>query len=196
MTRKQWDKTFRKALHGLSAQEKQAAADYYAELYDDKHDAGMNEEEIMAEFGDPEKAAHRILEEAGISETEKRTATAADTAARAALVVIFGIFIGIPLLSVILSVIVTGIAVAVSGAACVIAGIGQFFFSIVLMVTEGVTGAHIAHLGIGVVATGAGMIIIPLFVYLSLLCIKLLRACFIRISNFITGKRRNNHAKT
>ena len=75
MTRKQWNKRFRKALRSLPASERNAAAEYYDELYGDKRDAGMSEEAITAEFGDPEDAARRIADEAGVAAARPRRRT-------------------------------------------------------------------------------------------------------------------------
>lgn len=197
MTYKQWEKKFRRALRSLPRQERDAAGGYYAELYGDKRDAGLAEEDILAEFGDPAAAAGRILEDAesaGVHAAGARQATAGDTAARTALVVIGALFLGIPLLAAALAVTAAFAAAALSGVACVIAGIVQFGYFAVQMIADGASGAYVAHLGIGLAAAGAGCLLIPASGWLTKQCIRLLGAAFAETGRFITGKRRDTHA--
>ena len=63
MTKKQWDKRLNKKLSALPDKERRRVLDYYDELYWDKRDAGFSEEAILEEFGAPEEAAARALEE-------------------------------------------------------------------------------------------------------------------------------------
>ena len=63
MTFREWEKQFKKALKGLSTQEKQTALEYYRELYGDKIDAGCAPEEAVAQFGNPIDCAQNILAE-------------------------------------------------------------------------------------------------------------------------------------
>lgn len=61
MTKFEWERQLKKGLSGLPAAEQQRVLDYYGELFSDKIDAGMKEEDIVAEFGNPFEVANRIL---------------------------------------------------------------------------------------------------------------------------------------
>ena len=63
MTFREWEKQFKKALKGLSSQEKQTALEYYRELYGDKIEAGCTPEEAVSQFGSPIDCAQDILAE-------------------------------------------------------------------------------------------------------------------------------------
>ena len=52
MTAKQWLKAFQKALAPLPRAERERAADYYAELFADRAEAGEAEETIARELGE------------------------------------------------------------------------------------------------------------------------------------------------
>ena len=70
MTKYEWDKELKKFLEGLGDSEKKKVCEYYDELFEDKYESGMNEYEIIAEFGDPKDAAERILSDLSRSEEE------------------------------------------------------------------------------------------------------------------------------
>ncbi|MGN1041024.1 MAG: DUF1700 domain-containing protein [Candidatus Fimimonas sp.] len=61
MTKFEWERQLKKGLSGLPVAEQQRVMDYYGELFSDKIDAGMKEEEIIAEFGNPFEVANKIL---------------------------------------------------------------------------------------------------------------------------------------
>ena len=61
MKKKVWERRFLKTLKPLSKDERYSALAYYQELYDDKTESGICEEEILREFGEPERCAYRIL---------------------------------------------------------------------------------------------------------------------------------------
>ena len=63
MKKKTWEKQLVKLLKALPYAERQSVLNYYNEIYSDKIEAGMAEEEIIAEFGFPEDCAARILSE-------------------------------------------------------------------------------------------------------------------------------------
>ena len=65
MTYQQWEATLLNYLKSLSKEEKDEIVGYYREMYDDKRDSGLSEDEITAAFGDPMLAAARILKESG-----------------------------------------------------------------------------------------------------------------------------------
>lgn len=62
MRKDEWFLQFERRLHTLPTAEKQRAIDYYKELYSDKYEAGMSENDILLSFGSPEEAAREIIE--------------------------------------------------------------------------------------------------------------------------------------
>ena len=78
MTREQFLNELKAALTAMEEKEKEAVLSYYAEMIDDRIEAGMSEEAaVMAMEPVPEIAA-RVLEEAGIGEQpaqEQKTAS-------------------------------------------------------------------------------------------------------------------------
>ncbi|MCM1043720.1 MAG: DUF1700 domain-containing protein [Corallococcus sp.] len=61
MTKFEWERQLKKGLSGLPKSEQQRALEYYNELFADKIDAKMKEQEIIAEFGNPYDVANRII---------------------------------------------------------------------------------------------------------------------------------------
>ena len=183
MTKKQWDKRLNKKLSALPDKERRRVLDYYDELYWDKRDAGFSEEAILEEFGAPEEAAARALEESGAPKAKK------GAAGRFFIAFFLFLFVGLPVLIVLAALGITGAAVFVSGFAVIAAGIADFFYFVAQMCIYGASGAYVAHLGIGLAAAGAGCLLIPPFLFLTkklfILCGKL----FAVTGRFIRGKR-------
>ena len=65
MTWKEWELHLMEGLSTLSLEERAKIAEYYQEMYGDKLEAGIPEEEILKEFGDPKACAQKILLENG-----------------------------------------------------------------------------------------------------------------------------------
>ena len=63
MTKYEWFEKFEAELGAILGDEKERAKEYYEELFADKQEQGVSEEEIINEFGSPETAAKKILEE-------------------------------------------------------------------------------------------------------------------------------------
>lgn len=61
MTKYEWERQLKKGISGLPKKEQQRVLDYYNELFADKIDAGMREQYIIAEFGNPYDVANKIL---------------------------------------------------------------------------------------------------------------------------------------
>lgn len=61
MTKYEWERQLKKGISSLPKSEQQRALDYYNELFADKIDAGMREQYIIAEFGNPYDVANKIL---------------------------------------------------------------------------------------------------------------------------------------
>lgn len=72
MTQKEWEKKLKRFLSPLPKAEQNQIVEYYREMYGDKRDAGLSEAEILAEFGDPQVCAGRMISEnADTSERSK-----------------------------------------------------------------------------------------------------------------------------
>lgn len=63
MTKYEWERRLRKCLDDLPSREKDKVFDYYDELFADKIECGMREEDIIDEFGSPYEVAERIRNE-------------------------------------------------------------------------------------------------------------------------------------
>lgn len=61
MTKFEWERQLKKGIESLPRSEQQRVTDYYNELFADKIDAGMNEMEIISEFGNPYDVANKII---------------------------------------------------------------------------------------------------------------------------------------
>lgn len=61
MTKYEWEKQLKKGISGLPKAEQQRVLDYYNELFADKIDAGLREQYIISEFGNPYDVANKIL---------------------------------------------------------------------------------------------------------------------------------------
>ena len=74
MTYKLWEETLLKYLKSLTSEERDEILGYYREIYNDKRDTGITEEDIIESFGDPMIAAAKILKEhSEDAESEDRT---------------------------------------------------------------------------------------------------------------------------
>lgn len=173
MKKKVWEHRFLKTLKPLSKDERYSALAYYQELYDDKAESGICEEEILREFGEPERCAYRIL--LGEENTDSATppsATYAKTARQMrtySLAEIIGlVFVGLilllPLACVALALVVSFGAVCVSGVAVAVAGVVYVIGSPFLFFASG--GMAIAtNVAIGVTAIGVGLLLFVGFYY-------------------------------
>ena len=61
MTKYEWERQLKKGISGLPKEEQQRVLDYYNELFADKIDAGLREQYIISEFGNPYDVANKIL---------------------------------------------------------------------------------------------------------------------------------------
>lgn len=61
MTKFEWERQLKKGISGLPKAEQQRVLDYYNELFADKIDAGLREQYIISEFGNPYDVANKIL---------------------------------------------------------------------------------------------------------------------------------------
>lgn len=63
MTKREWMARLKNYIQGLPLEEQKKIFDYYEELYADKRESGMTEWDIIAEFGNPQEVAGRMLTE-------------------------------------------------------------------------------------------------------------------------------------
>lgn len=63
MTKYEWERRLKKCLRDLPSIEQDKVFDYYDELFADKIECGMREEDIIDEFGSPYEVADRIRNE-------------------------------------------------------------------------------------------------------------------------------------
>ena len=170
MKKKVWERRFLKTLKPLSKDERYSALAYYQELYDDKAESGITEEEILREFGEPERCAYRIL--LGEENTESVTPPSVPYAKSArqmrtySVAEIVGlIFVGLilllPLACVALALVLSFGAFCVSGVAVAVAYVigSPFRF----LASGGVAIA--ANVAIGITAIGVGLLLFVGFYY-------------------------------
>lgn len=165
-------------------------ADFKAETPEEE---GEGPEAQEPERKMPKKQADRIADDRPIApeeETEGRKATAGDTFSRFCVAAVLFVFVGIPALIVLLCLAAAGIALFVSGFVMIVAGFADFIYFIVQICTYGVTGAYIAHLGIGIGCTALGFLLTPLFMHLTKWLFKGCGKIFVWTGNFISAKRR------
>lgn len=82
----EWRDEFERFLGSLDKTERERILAYYSEIYADKRDSGMTEQQVVAEFGAPYDAAKKIMEEEGAKKGGKRVQSgqnACDTGERA-----------------------------------------------------------------------------------------------------------------
>ena len=78
MTREQFLNELKAALSAMETEEKEAVLAYYAEMIDDRIEAGMSEEAAVMAMEPVREIAARVLEEAGIEEQPAREQAAGD----------------------------------------------------------------------------------------------------------------------
>ena len=160
MNYSEWESLLVKELKCLPTTECLKITDYYKEMYGDRLDAGMREEDILAEFGSPKSCAEKILaenaEEKETNNPVKTTSattppsTTSNTVKGVILAVLFTLFAGLPLAAVMVSVVVSLGAICISGAAGILA---SFVFLVVSPFTS--TGVGIAaHIGMAIGGIG------------------------------------------
>ena len=204
MTYVQWESEFQKCIGSLPQKEKDEIIGYYREIYADKREAGLTDEEIIKNFGEPMLAAAKILMENNADEKDSQEAAAdeppvkekkAEASAKpkapaprsngkvtvAAVVGWFFLIILfiIPLAAVLFSAFAAVAAIMVAGFAIAVSGVvltvaSPFAFFL------GYTGLGVlATLGAALTLVGVGIILFEIFYvitkYFAFACIKLVR---------------------
>lgn len=180
MTFGQWSRRLKEALSSLPRKERRRVLSYYTEMFEDRAEAGMTEEEILQEFGTPAEAAARILEESG------REPKKAHPFIGSAILFLWAIPAGV----VLVCLAVCGAALAVSGFAVAVSGAAYSVYFLIQTATEGFTGAMLAQTGIGLALAGIGVLLIPLFFSAAKALFRLCGKVFAGTGRLMTGKRR------
>ena len=156
MSYREWESALMQALKGLPTAECIKITSYYREIYGDKLDAGITEEEIVAEFGDPAACAKKIMLEntneqnADTPTPTKPSSTAGQKAKGIILAVLFTLFAGLPLAAVMVSVVVALGAICISGGAGVLGGLAYIFIGAFNASGMGIA----AHIGMAIGGMG------------------------------------------
>ena len=190
MTKKQWLKRFKKKLSALPREEKEAAVQYYTELFNERTDRGESETEIINNFGSPEQAAGAIACEKNEYSKIAYQSSGGLTAGRFFVVTILFICVGIPVLILIFALGVTAIALLISAFAMIAAGAAQALYFLIIQLIYGFNAGFVAQIGIGIAAAGLGCLLVPLFLF----CVKwIFKSCgkmFTSSTRLICEKRR------
>ena len=68
MTKIEWIAELKKNTEKLPSEEQNRILEYYEELFSDKTESGISEEEIINEFGNPRDVAEKLLNESPAEE--------------------------------------------------------------------------------------------------------------------------------
>ena len=196
MTLHQWEKQFKRALKGISKQEKQTAFEYYRELYGDKIDAGCSPEEAVETFGSPEVCAQNILAEsentvpAPVTQSVQAQPKASNnmsvhSAASITGMVFLTIFIVIPLYAVLISAIAGFAAATIASGAVIIAGVVYtLIYPFYLIVYGAPWTGIVSNLGASLAIIGVSIFLLIAFYYVTkytILCsIKLFKLIYFK----------------
>ena len=202
MTAKQWLKAFQKALAPLPRAERERAADYYAELFADRAEAGEAEETIARELGDPAAAARAVLCESGAGGNGAggngaggNGGTGAGKAPRAGragwLKALLACGVGIPAVAAIIALGSIAVAIAASDAILVLAGLGGTGGAFVLLAAEGFAGGLLAIGRLMLAAAGVGCLLAPPLLALARLLFRLCGRIWKETANFVQGNGRD-----
>ena len=194
MTQKEWERSLLTYLRDLPRKERNAIIEYYREMYGDKLDAGMTNDEILREFGFPQDCADRILAESGkelkheniknkADKTEHKTNRNAD-ALYSVGTAILSVLLVFPFCSAAVVLLISFAAVAISGIVVALAGIVVVIWSPFQLIGGLPIGGMIAYLGAGFLCSGIGILLSVGFFYLTKYtakgCIKLLKILYRR----------------
>ena len=202
MTAKQWLKAFQKALAPLPRAERERAADYYAELFADRAEAGEADETIARELGDPAAAARAVLCESGAGNANGGNgvgnanggsgAGGAPRAGRAGwLKALLACGVGIPAVAAIIALGCIAVALTASDAILVLAGLGGTGGAFVLLAAEGFAGGLLAIGGLMLAAAGVGCLLAPPLLALARLLFRLCGRIWKETANFVQGNGRD-----
>jgi len=213
MTYKEWEGELIGYLAALPEKDREEAANYYKEIYGDRREGGMTEDEILKSFGTPMLAAAKILADSRDGENEaeaaqndvkigntyeknddtqeKVTDDTKPSKSGFSVSKLIGwiciiLFVLIPLAAILISLIAAFGSVTVGSAAAVIGGVAIAIaspFGIII----GYTGiGALATAGAGLGAAGVGIILFIIFFYIT----KYTVISTAKITKYIFGKGR------
>lgn len=216
MTKIEWIAELKKNTEKLPSEEQNRILEYYEELFSDKTESGMSEEEIINEFGNPRDVAEKLLNESPAEEEKtavpqeniKDGNTSSDSkkteekpkeeykppvyekkkrsAGSTLAFITLLLLFGFVGLGVLIAVWAVILSVVVAGASAAFAGVVQFFVSFTLF--GGGIGAALAQLGISIFAAGIGFIILANAKSLSKIAILVSRKIYyIFIGWYVSG---------
>lgn len=214
MTYKEWESELLGYLRSLPEKEKTEVVNYYREIYSDRCDAGMKNEDILAEFGAPMLCAAKILKESASDvpneksesvqekteqkdnkkitiDIEKAKEKARGVIKNLSVSKIVGWFflavlVIIPIYAAIISVIASFAVAAISGAALIVGGAVLTVASPFGLITGYTGGGVLATMGMGLASAGVGAVITVIFFLLT----KYSAIYFFKANKYIF-KRRN-----
>lgn len=177
MNWKKWERTLKRFLSPLPKSEQKEIAMYYREIYEDKLDLGLTEQEILAEFGSPQACAGRMIAESSVQQENPVPASnpfvreykvkpiKTHSAGEVVGMVFFTLLLVIPIAAVWVSVIATFAAV---GVACVAVGFAGLIFPLLspfysLLGFSGIS--FTANLGLYLASAGVGLMLSVAFYY-------------------------------
>jgi uncharacterized membrane protein len=202
MTYKEWESELLSFLQNLPKKEKNQAVEYYREMYGDKIDAGMSNEDILKNFGSPRLVAARILMESATENESKETtekiteakvqkaknelsnlAQKAKKSAKGFSVskcvgwFFITLLVLIPLFAVVISLIASLSAVTVAAGACALAGALASIASPFAFIFGHTGTGVLSLLGTSLCTAGVGALLfaafLPITKYTVLVCIKI-----------------------
>lgn len=185
MTEKEWFRQFKRELSALPRAEREAAVQYYRELFGDRSDGGEREEDILASFGAPAQAAAGILAE----REEKAPARSAGGAGRSLVGMLLMVFVAFPVGLAVFVIAVAAGVLSVGGVALVAGGGAQTVAFLVLMGMRGFSAAFLAQVGMGIALVGAGLLLIPILLRVAKKLFRLCGMLFVFIARLVTGKK-------
>ena len=194
MTFREWEKQFKKALKGISTQEKQTALEYYRELYGDKIDAGCSPEDAVAQFGNPVDCAQNIVAENAPANKKDNSATIVPQKNSKVSMHSVSIIIGMVFLTLLViipvfaSLVATVASFGASAIACAICAVAclllVFIYPVYLIIYGASWGGVVANLGMCLAGAGiCSILAIGLFFatkYATIWSIKLFKRIYFK----------------
>ncbi len=165
MTYKEWEAQLEERLRGARRNDISGILNYYREMYGDKHEAGLSDEEIIAEFGTPVECAERIKQDSpeimpGVSDRWRKVFSWAMKIALA-------VFIIIPMLGTLLTGIATLAACILGGVAVALGGVGVVIYSVVMLFMGSAINTVLILFGLGMAMAGGGAMICIGFFFMT-----------------------------
>ena len=182
MTAKQWLKKFKAALSPLPKAEREKAAEYYAELFADRREAGESEEAIARSLGDAAAAAAALLAESGVEPAAAKKRGGGER-------ILLAVLLGIPACAATAALWAVLIAVPGSCILAALSGLGGAGFFVWVLLAEGFAGGALALCGAALAAAGAAAMLLAPALLLSGLLLRLCRRMWGAIGAFARGER-------